>query len=183
MWAVYPEVLRHYARHFRTGQPMPLELVDKIAATRKFNQGFETTEYLAASLLDQAWHQLAPAEVPPDVAAFEADTLDKDGLAFAPVPPRYRSTYFSHAFSLEYSAGYYAYVWAEVLVADSIEWFKAHGGPTRQNGDFFRRSLLSRGCSGDVMDFFRAFNGGPPDLAPLLRRRGLDGAQAPRVAP
>ena len=179
MWAVFPDVLKNYARHYQTGAPMPVELANKIIATRKFNQGYAVTEYLAASLLDQAWYQLTPEQVPEprDVVAFEAAALHRDGIDFAPVPPRYRSAYFSHAFT-GYDAGYYSYIWAEVLVADSIEWFKAHGGLTRENGERFRRLLLSRGGSDDVMKFFREFNGGNPELAPLLRRRGLDQAPA-----
>ena len=174
MWAVWPEVLKNYAKDYRTGRPMPIELVDKILATRKFNQGFTTTEYLAASLLDQAWHQLKPGEKPRDVAEFEAAALHRDGVDFAPVPPRYRSTYFSHVFAGGYSAGYYSYIWAEVLVADSIEWFKDHGGLTRENGDHFRQTLLSRGGSREAMSLFHDFTGRDPYIEPLLRRRGLD---------
>lgn len=176
MWAVWPEVLAHYAKHYRTGAPMPRELIDKILATRKFNQGFATTEYLAASLLDQAWHQLKPAEVPtPDnVMAFEAAALHRAGVDFSPVPPRYRTTYFLHVFQNDYSAGYYSYIWAEVLDADSVEWFKTNGGLIRANGDRFRQTLLSRGGSEDAMQMFRAFTGREPYVEPLLKRRGLD---------
>ena len=139
MWAVWPEVLKHYAKHYQTGEPMPPALLEKVLAMRKFNQGFATTEYLAAALLDQAWHQLRPDEVPTDTVAFEAAALHRAGVDFAPVPPRYHSTYFSHIFaSPAYSAGYYSYIWAEVLDADSVEWFKAHGGLTRANGDHLR---------------------------------------------
>ncbi len=180
MWAIWPEVLRNYARHHRTGEPMPPALLEKLLAAEKFNQGFATTEYLAAAILDQAWHQLKPEQVPgPDgVLAFEAETLRRAGVDFAAVPPRYRSTYFSHTFSGGYSAGYYSYIWSEVLDADTVEWFKAHGGLARANGDRFRATLLSRGGSDDAMTLFRNFRGAAPDLKPLLQRRGLD---APRI--
>ena len=134
MWAVYPEVVKNYARHYQTGEPMPQALLEKMLAARKFNQGFTTTEYLAASLLDQAWYQLAPADVPTDVLGFEASALKKAGVDFAPVPPRYRSPYFSHIFGGGYSAGYYSYFWDEVLAADSEQWVLTHGGLTRENG-------------------------------------------------
>ena len=175
MWMTWPEVLRHYARHHRTGEPMPKELVEKVLAARKFNQGFATTEYLAASLLDQAWHQLDARQVPAAEGAleFEATTLRRAGVDFAPVPPRYRSTYFSHIFTSGYSAGYYSYLWSEVLDADTVEWFKANGGLTRENGDRFRRMLLSRGGSTDAMELYRGFRGGDPDVKHLLERRGL----------
>jgi len=176
MWAVWPDVLKNYAKHYKTGEPIPQALLDKVMATRKFNQGFMTTEYLAASLLDQRWHQLTPEQVPTDVLAFEADALKQAGVDFAPVPPRYRTTYFSHAFSGGYSAGYYAYIWSEELVADSILWFKENGGLSRKNGDWFRSTLLSRGGSADAMGLFRNFRGRDPILEPLLERRGLDAA-------
>ncbi|MGI9115384.1 MAG: M3 family metallopeptidase [Chthoniobacterales bacterium] len=173
MWQAWPEVLAHYAKHYKTGEPLPKELLDKVLAAEKFNQGFKTTEYLAASLLDQAWHQLAPADVPHDALAFEANALKKAGVDFAPVPPRYRSTYFSHIFSSGYSAGYYSYLWSEVLDADSVEWFKQHGGLKRENGDHFRETLLSRGGSADAMKLFHNFTGRDPYIEPLLERRGL----------
>lgn len=175
MWATWPEVLKHYARHYKTGEPMPPALLDKLLAAEKFNQGHDTTEYLAAALLDQAWHQLTPDAVPSAERAmtFEADALHRAGVDFAPVPPRYRSPYFSHVFSGGYSAGYYSYIWAEVLDADSVEWFKSHGGLLRENGDRFRRELLSRGGSADALQLFRNFTGGEPDIGPLLKRRGL----------
>jgi peptidyl-dipeptidase Dcp len=179
MWADWPEVLKNYAKHYQTGEPMPAALLDKMLATRKFNQGYMTTEYLAASLLDQTWHQLTPAEVPAadQVLAFEADALRKAGVDFAPVPPRYRTTYFSHVFTSGYSAGYYSYIWSEVLDADTVEWFKQNGGLTRDNGDRFRKLLLSRGGSADALGLFRAMIGREPYVEPLLKRRGLD-AQA-----
>ena len=176
MWAVWPDMLKNYAKHYKTGEPIPQALLDKVMATGKFNQGFATTEYLSASLLDQRWHQLTPEQVPTDVLAFEADALKQAGVDFAPVPPRYRTTYFSHAFSGGYSAGYYAYIWSEELVADSINWFKENGGLQRKNGDWFRSTLLSRGGSADAMGLFRNFRGRDPILEPLLERRGLDGS-------
>ncbi|MGH8095375.1 MAG: M3 family metallopeptidase [Chthoniobacterales bacterium] len=175
MWATWPQVLQHYARHYKTGQPMPKELLDKVlAAEERFNQGFKTTEYLAAALLDQACYQVKPSEVPDDVLAFEATALKKAGVDFAPVPPRYRTTYFSHAFAGGYSAGYYSYIWAEELDADSVEWIKEHGGLKRENGDRFRDTLLSRGGSRDAMKLFHDFTGRDPWIEPLLKRRGLE---------
>lgn len=174
MWASWPEVLKHYAKHYKTGKPMPQALLDKVLAAEKFNQGFKTTEYLAAALLDQAWHQLTPQQIPTDALAFEAGALKKAGVDFAPVPPRYRSTYFSHAFAGGYSAGYYSYIWSEELDADSVEWIKQHGGLKRENGDHFRETLLSRGGSQDAMKLFHDFTGRDPYLEPLLKRRGLD---------
>ena len=176
MWATWPEVLTHYAVHHETGEPMPTELLDKVLATVTFNQGFATTEYLAASLIDMAWHQLSPEDVPDadGLVAFEAAALKEAGAALDAVPPRYRSTYFSHIFAGGYSAGYYSYIWSEVLDADSVEWFKEHGGLTRENGDHFRASLLSRGGSVEAMTLFRNFRGADPDITPLLTRRGLN---------
>jgi len=175
MWAVWPEVLANYAKHHKTGEPMPKELLDKVVASKKFNQGYMTTEYLAASLIDQRWHQLAPSEIPADVLAFEAKALKDAGVDFAPVPPRYRTTYFSHSMNGGYSAGYYAYLWSEKLDADTVEWFKENGGLSRKNGDHFRKTLLSRGGTADAMDLFRNFRGRDPIIEPLLERRGLTG--------
>jgi len=177
MWATWPEVLTHYARHYQSGAPMPQELVAKVLAAQKFNQGQATTEYLAAALLDQAWHQIGPAQVPQaaQAEAFERAALAKAGVAFAPVPPRYRSTYFAHIFGGGYAAGYYSYIWSEVLDADSEAWFKRHGGLRRENGDVFRGKLLSKGGSVDAMTLFRDFYGAEPDIRPLLERRGLAG--------
>ena len=174
MWATWPEVLKNYAKHYKTGEPIPQALLDKVIAAQKFNQGFKTTEYLSASLLDQAWHQLNPSDVPKDAVAFEAEALHKARVDFPPVPPRYRSFYFSHAFAGGYSAGYYSYLWSEVLDADTVEWFKEHGGLKRENGDRFRAMLLSRGGSADALDLFKNFVGREPYIEPLLKRRGLD---------
>jgi len=172
MWATWPSVLANYATHYQTGEPIPQDLLDRVLAADQFNQGFRTTEYLAATVIDQALHQLGPDEVPSDVVAFEAETLSRFGLDFAPVPPRYRTTYFSHIIG-GYSAGYYSYIWSEVLDADSVEWFKSNGGLTRENGDHFRRTLLSRGGSKEALQLFRDFAGRDPELKPLLQRRGL----------
>lgn len=174
MWADWPEVLANYAVHYETGEPLPQEMLDKVLASSQFNEGYRTTEYLAASLLDQAWHQLTPEQVPSaeELLDFEAAALEEAGMAFAPVPPRYRSTYFSHIVG-GYSAGYYAYIWSEVLDADSVEWFKENGGMLRENGDHFRDTLLSRGGSKDAMELFTDFRGREPDVQPLLIRRGL----------
>lgn len=179
MWMKWPEILAHFAKHHRTGAPLPAELVTKIEAAAKFNQGFATTEYLAAALLDQTWHQITVDQVPAaeGVVAFEAAALQRAGVDFAAVPPRYRSTYFSHIFANSYSAGYYAYLWSEVLDADTVEWFKRNGGLTRANGDRLRAMVLSRGGSAEAMDLYRAFRGGEPDIQPLLERRGLSGGE------
>ncbi len=176
MWADWPSVLANYAKHYQTGEPMPRELLGKVLASSKFNQGFATTEYLAAAMLDQEWHQLTEAsQIPgPDgVMPFEAAALKKVGLDFAAVPPRYRTPYFSHIMG-GYAAGYYAYIWSEVLDADTVEWIKAHGGLTRENGDHFRATLLSQGGSKDALELFQDFAGHAPDIQPLLERRGLD---------
>ena len=178
MWATYPDVLRHYAKNYKTGEPIPQALLDKVQAAAKFDQGFATTEYLSATLLDQSWHQLGADQVPQaaDVTTFEAAALHRVGLDFPPVPPRYRSTYFSHAFAGGYSAGYYSYIWSEVLAADSTDWVLTHGGLTRQNGDHIRDTMLSRGGSADALTLFRDLTGSAPDIGPLLKKRGLDAA-------
>ena len=177
MWATWPEVLKNYAVHHETGEPIPQALLERVLSARTFNQGFATTEYLAATLLDLAWHRLTADEVPEasEVVAFEESALEAAGAAFAPVPPRYRSTYFSHIWSSGYSAGYYSYIWSEVLDADSVEWFRENGGLSRENGDHFRRTLLSKGGSVEAMDLYRAFRGRDAEVEPLLKRRGLGG--------
>ena len=177
MWATDPQVLSHYAKHYQSGEPMPQLLMDKVLAARKFNQGFATTEYLAAALLDQSWHQLAPGATPSaeNVTDFEAAALNKAHVDFYAVPPRYRTTYFSHVFAstLGYSAGYYAYIWSEVLARDTEYWFKSHGGLKRENGDYLRGTLLSKGGSVDALTLFQDFYGSPPNIGPLLQERGL----------
>ncbi len=174
MWADWPQVLENYAVHFETGEAMPDELLAKVLAAAKFNQGFVTTEYLEASLLDQAWHQKKPDELPDadGLIEFEAQALIDAGVAMDTIPPRYRSTYFSHIIG-GYSAGYYAYIWSEVLDADTVEWFKENGGMSRKNGDHFRQSLLSRGGAEDAMTLYSNFRGREPEIQPLLERRGL----------
>jgi peptidyl-dipeptidase Dcp len=181
MWAWDPQVLRSFAVHHETGEPMPEEWVETLLAARQDGEGFATTEYLAAALLDQAWYRLTPEQVPTDVAdvePFEAAALDVVGLAYAPVPPRYRTTYFNHVFGSGYSAGYYAYIWSEVLDADTVEWFAENGGLRRENGDTFRTRLLARGGSIDPLRSFADLRGRAPEIAPLLARRGLTGASA-----
>lgn len=175
MWAIWPEVLASYAKHHDTGEPMPKALLDKVLATQTYGEGFATTEYLAASILDQAWHQLTPEEVPTadGVAAFEAKVLKDSGLGIDAVPPRYRSTYFSHIMG-GYSAGYYAYIWSEVLDADTVAWFKENGGLKRENGDHFRKTLLSQGGSEEAMKLYLEFRGQPPAIEHLLKRRALE---------
>ncbi|HKN52705.1 MAG TPA: M3 family metallopeptidase [Amycolatopsis sp.] len=176
MWMLWPEVLANYAKHHETGEPLPAEKVEKLLASQQYGEGFATTEYLAASLLDQAWHGLGVDDQVEDVQRFEAEALVKAGVSVDSVPPRYRTTYFAHVFSGGYSAGYYSYIWSEVLDADTVEWFTENGGLTRENGDQFRRELLGRGGSEDPMIAFRAFRGRDPEIEPLLKRRGLNGA-------
>ena len=175
MWAREPSVVEHYARNYQTGAPMPPELLAKVLAAQTFNQGYATTEYIAAALLDQAWHQISVAQAPQaqDVLGFEEHALKASGLDYAPVPPRYHSTYFSHIFEGGYSAGYYAYLWSEVLARDTGQWFHTHGGLTRANGDYLREHILSRGRSDDPQVLFRNFYGRGPEIAPLLEYRGL----------
>ena len=174
MWALDAEVLPHYAFHVDTSEPMPREIAAKLIESSSFNEGYATTEYLAASLLDLAWHTLRSDEVPDDVLTFEAAALEAAGVAVAEVPPRYRSTYFGHSFSgPDYSAGYYSYIWAEVLDADTVEWFKENGGLTRANGDRYRYDLLGKCGSADPIEVYRAFRGHDPDVTPLLVRRKL----------
>ena len=176
MWAWEPAVLRGFAVHHVTGEPMPAEWVQTLLDARQDGEGFATTEYLGAALLDQAWHRLAPDEVPSsaeDVEGFERAALEAAGIAYAPVPPRYRSTYFNHVFSGGYSAGYYSYIWSEVLDADTVTWYEEHGGLRRENGDQFRAKVLSRGGSLDALEAFEELRGRAPELAPLLARRGL----------
>jgi peptidyl-dipeptidase Dcp len=173
-WALDPEVFAHFARHYRTGAAMPAELVAKIRRTTTFDEGFATTEYLAAALLDMAWHtQTAPVT---DVDSFETQALHRFGVDVALVPPRYRTSYFAHVWSGGYSAGYYAYIWSEVLDNDAYQWFVENGGMTRANGQRFRDLVLSRGGTGDMATIYREFRGRDPEVEPLLRHRGLAAA-------
>lgn len=172
-WATEPTVFANYAKHYQTGEPMPQALVDKMVAAGKFNGGYATTEYLAAALLDMAWHTL-PADAPlQDVNAFEADALKKFKVDLAQVPPRYRTTYFDHVWGGGYSAGYYAYFWSDVLNHDAYAWFKEHGGMTRENGQIFRDQILSRGNTVELATLYREFRGKDPSVEPLLENRGL----------
>ena len=175
MWILWPEVVENYARHFETGEKLPQEWIDNLDAASTFNEGHATTSYLAAAILDLAWHSLDTQEAAKvtDVEAFEAQAIKDYGLDFAPVPTRYRSTYFSHIFAGGYSAGYYGYIWSEVLDADTVDWFKENGGLQRKNGEHFRNTLLGRGGSIDSMQMFRNFRGRDSKIEPLLKRRGL----------
>jgi peptidyl-dipeptidase Dcp len=174
VWADWPSVLANYARHHQTGAPMPRELLDKVARAKRFNQGYTTLSYLGAALVDQRLHQLTAGQMPTadGLVGFEARVLKDEGVDFGPVPPRYRLPYFSHIMG-GYSAGYYAYIWSEVLDADTVQWLMARGGLKRANGDELRAKLLSRGGSEDAMALFRKLVGHEPDIKPLLERRGL----------
>jgi peptidyl-dipeptidase Dcp len=174
MWMLWPEVLANYAVHHETGEPMPQDFVDKLQASSAFNEGFKTSEYLAAALLDQAWHRIDDTAVVTDVRQFEADAIASFGLDNPAVPSRYSSAYFAHTFSGGYDAGYYSYIWSEVLDADTVEWFKENGGLTRGNGDRFRERLLGVGGSKDPLEAYRDFRGRDADIQPLLNRRGLN---------
>ena len=173
-WATYPEVFEHYAKHYKTGAPMPAELAEKMRKARDFNQGYSLTELLAASMLDMQWHTL-PAGAPlENVDAFEKEALEKSHVALPDVPPRYRSTYFLHIWANGYAAGYYAYQWTEMLDDDAYQWFEEHGGLTRANGDRFRRMVLSRGNSEDLEKMYEAWRGRAPEIGAMLKDRGLE---------
>jgi peptidyl-dipeptidase Dcp len=174
MWMLWPEVVASYAVHHQTGEPMPQDFVDRIQASSAFNEGFKTSEYLAAAMLDQAWHSITADDTVTDVAAFEANALATAGLDNPAVPTRYSSPYFAHTFAGGYDAGYYSYIWSEVLDADTVEWFKENGGLTRANGDRFRQRLLGVGGSKDPLEAYRDFRGRDAVIEPLLKRRGLD---------
>jgi peptidyl-dipeptidase Dcp len=176
MWMLWPEVLANYAKHYQTGAALDQGIVDRLHASEQFNEGFATSEYLGAALLDQAWHALSAAEAKKvrDVATFEAEALKAVGLDNPAVPPRYRSTYFAHVFSGDYDAGYYSYIWSEVLDADTVDWFKENGGLTRANGDRFRSRLLGFGGSKDPLEAYADFRGRAAEIGPLLKRRGLE---------
>jgi peptidyl-dipeptidase Dcp len=174
MWMLWPEVLTNYAKHYETGESMPQELVDKVRASSAFNEGFATSEYLAAALLDQAWHTIDADTDVTDVAEFEAEALAAVGLDNPAVPTRYASTYFAHTFSGGYDAGYYSYIWSEVLDADTVQWFTENGGLTRANGERFRQRLLGVGGRMDPLEAYRDFRGRDASIKPLLDRRGLN---------
>ena len=179
-WALEPTVFANYAKNYKTGAPMPRELVQKIRRARTFNQGFATTENVAASLLDFAWHTLPPDSPLQNVDTFEKQSLERFHVDMRDVPPRYRSSYFSHIWDGGYAAGYYAYLWSEVLDDDAYAWFTEHGGMTRANGQRFRDMILSRGHTEDVGAMYRAFRGRDPRIGPLLEQRGLTEKTAAR---
>ena len=182
MWATWPSVLQNYAKHYETGETIPMEMVEKIQAASKFNQGYDFGEVVEAALLDMKWAALSPEEAaaidtPEKVDAFERNSLEELGLEIDLVPPRYRSTYFNHIFSSPagYSAGYYSYLWTEMLDRDSRKWFRDNGGLTRANGDHYRATVLSRGGTMDYFKMFENFAGHQPDVTPMLEARGLTG--------
>jgi peptidyl-dipeptidase Dcp len=172
-WAIQPDILANYARHYKTGDPIPKDLLDKAIRAKKFNQGFETLEYLEAALLDLEWHSLTSDQIPADMELFEAESLKKYGIAQPAIPPRYRTAYFAHIWSGGYSSSYYAYLWSEELAADAFAYMLAHGGCTQENGNSFRKEILSRGSSRDPMESYKAFRGAEPTVDALLIRRGL----------
>lgn len=173
-WAIFPEVLENYAVHYETGEKIPSELLEKVIAAKNFNQGFDTQEYLAATMLDLEWHLLGSNEIPTNVVEFEKQALAKHGLDNKAIPPRYRSQYFSHIFSGGYSANYYAYIWSEILAADSFAFMQEESGLSRESGKRYRDFILSRGGSIDAMELYRNYRGGEPDVRHLLIRRGLN---------
>jgi len=177
-WASYPAVFDHFAKHYKTGAPMPAELAAKLRRAEKFNQGYELTELLAAAELDMQWHTIAATDAVTDADAFEKAALERKKIALATVPPRYRSSYFAHIWSTGYAAGYYAYLWSEMLDDNAYQWFENNGGLTRANGDRFRSMVLSKGYTEDLGKMYSAWLGGEPTAGPMLKQRGLveDGA-------
>lgn len=173
-WAIQPGVLENYAVHHETGEQIPQNLLDKVIAARDFNQGFDTQEYLAATMLDMEWHLLGTEEIPEDVQAFENKALGKYNLDMEAVPPRYKSPYFAHIFSGGYAANYYAYIWSEVLAADAFAYMQEEGGLERENGDRFRQYILSQGGSHEAMELYKEYRGQEPEVKHLLERRGLN---------
>ena len=172
-WATDPAIFAHYAKHYQTGEAMPQALVDKIKKAGTFNKGYDMTELVAAALLDMNWHSLGPDAPKQDADKFETDALKKDKIDLAYVPPRYRSSYFQHIWSNGYAAGYYAYLWTQMLADDGFEWFKEHGGLTRENGDRFRAMILSRGNTVELGQLYRDWRGKEPSVEPMLIDRGL----------
>ena len=173
-WAIHPEVLANYAIHYDTGEQIPAELLDKVIAAQQFNQGFDTQEYIAAALLDMEWHTLSPDQIPDDAVEFEEQALEKYGLDNPAIPPRYKTAFFAHIWQGGYAANYYAYLWSEVLAADAFAYMKESDGLTRQNGENFRRAILSRGGSDVEMELYKDFRGQEPGVEALLKRRGLN---------
>ncbi|UGB01788.1 peptidyl-dipeptidase Dcp [Leclercia sp. G3L] len=172
-WASHPQVFAHYARHYETGEPMPDALREKMLSATQFNKGYDMTELLSAALLDMNWHGLAASEAPEDVEAFETAALEREQLHLSAIPPRYRSSYFAHIFGGGYAAGYYAYLWTQMLADDGYQWFVEEGGLTRENGQKFREAILSRGNSTDLAELYRAWRGHDPQIEPMLVNRGL----------
>ncbi len=170
-WASHPQVFAHYARHYQTGEPMPEALRDKMLNATQFNKGYDMTELLSAALLDMNWHSIS--EPVDDVDTFEAAALNKEGMDLPDVPPRYRSSYFAHIFGGGYAAGYYAYLWTQMLADDGYQWFVEQGGLTRENGQKFREAILSRGNSTDLAELYRQWRGHDPRIEPMLENRGL----------
>ena len=172
-WASHPQVFANYARHHQTGEPMPAALRDKMLNATQFNKGYDMIELLSAALLDMNWHAVGAQESVNDVEAFEAQALKKEGLDLPAVPPRYRSSYFAHIFGGGYAAGYYAYLWTQMLADDGYQWFVEQGGLTRENGQTFREAILSRGNSSDLEALYRDWRGHDPEIEPMLKNRGL----------
>ncbi len=172
-FAIHPDVLKNYATHYKTGEVLPPELLERMIAAKTFNQGYDTLEYLSSALLDLEWHSLSPNQIPTDMEQFEAEVLQTRGVNLDAVPPRYKSAFFAHVWPGGYSASYYAYMWSEVLAADSFAWIRDHQGLSRESGDLFRSTVLSRGGSIEPMDQYRNFIGREPQVDGLLIRRGL----------
>jgi len=172
-WASHPQVFAHYARHYESGEPMPDALREKMLSATQFNKGYDMTELLSAALLDMNWHGLAASEAPEDVEAFETAALEREQLHLSAIPPRYRSSYFAHIFGGGYAAGYYAYLWTQMLADDGYQWFVEEGGLTRENGHKFREAILSRGNSTDLAELYRQWRGHDPQIEPMLVNRGL----------
>jgi peptidyl-dipeptidase Dcp len=180
MWVLWPETLQNFAIHHQTGEPIPAELIDRLRAAQTFNEGYKTSEYLAAAVIDQAWHTLTPEQVPTDVdeiAAFEAAALAEVGLENPAVPSRYASPYFAHIFAGGYGARYYSYIWAEMFDADTAEWFEANAGLTRENGELYRQNVIGFGGTREPLAAYLEWRGRPAPIEPLLKRRGLVSAQ------
>ncbi|MDC9616041.1 peptidyl-dipeptidase Dcp [Xenorhabdus khoisanae] len=178
-WARYPKVFAHYAKHYQTGEAMPQALVDKINKADKFNKGYSMTELLSAALLDMHWHMLTADQPQQDVDKFEAGSLQQDNIYISYVPPRYRSSYFKHIWGSGYAAGYYAYLWTEMLADDAFAWFTEHGGLTEENGQRFRDKVLSRGNSEDLEKLYIDWRGKPPSIESMLKNRGLKEQKQP----
>ncbi|HDT5517019.1 TPA: peptidyl-dipeptidase Dcp [Klebsiella aerogenes] len=172
-WAREPQVFAHYAKHYQTGDAMPDDLRDSMFRASTFNKGYDMSELLAAALLDMRWHSVTPQALPQDVDAFEQQSLREEQMDLAAVPPRYRSSYFSHIFGGGYAAGYYAYLWTQMLADDGFQWFVEQGGLTRENGQRFREAILSRGNSCDLEALYRDWRGHDPLIEPMLKNRGL----------